>query len=254
MLGEWRTFKVSRDGSVLTITLDHPESRNAASNQNIAELYVLLQQVAAMDDVAVVILTGAGRFFCPGADIGAVAAGDTVEIVDGEASPIYDVAAHLHLLPQFTLAAINGGCAGAGLGYALGCDMRVATAGAKFTTAFLNLGVSGDMCLPWTLPAVVGPARARQLSFLPDKFTATQALEWGLVTEVFPDDEFRASVGRLAERLGAMNPVAVRAMKDHYLKAEATSLAEYARYEAAYNATNFDPSGFEQRPAKDAGQ
>ncbi len=247
MLGDWGTLEVSRDGSVLTITLNHPESRNAASNRNIAELYELLHQVAADEDLAVVILTGAGRFFCPGADIGAVAAGDTVQIVDGEAAPMYDVAAYLHVLPQFTVAAINGGCAGAGMGYALACDMRVATASAKFTTAFLNLGVPGDLCLPWLLPAIVGPARARHLSFLPDKFTAAQALEWGLVTEVFADDEFRASVGQLAARLGSMKPAAVRALKDHYIAAETSSLAQYARYEAAYNVAHFDPSGFAPR-------
>ena len=78
----------------------------------------------------------------------------------------------LHEMPQVTIAAINGACAGAGLGWACACDLRYAVADAKFNTAFLDVAVAGDMGLPWTLPRIVGAGRARELSLLPRKLDA----------------------------------------------------------------------------------
>lgn len=241
----WRTLDLQTTGSVATVTLNRPEQRNAASNEMLAELDAVLVELADRDELAVVLLTGTGRFFCPGADIGEVAAGAGIEMVEGEPASMYDVAARLHNLPQLTVAAINGGCAGAGLGLACGCDIRVATESAKFTTAFLALGVAGDLCLPWTLPRIVGGARARHLSFFPEKFDTADALTWGLVSAVYPDIDFAEAVDALVARLAATRPAAIRGLKQHYLTAEQMPLNAYARYEAEYNAANFDPTGFQ---------
>ncbi|ODU04506.1 MAG: hypothetical protein ABS81_09530 [Pseudonocardia sp. SCN 72-86] len=240
---EWRTLLVTVDGGVATVAMNRPDRYNTASNEMIAELHACLTELAGRDDVHAVQLTGTGRAFCPGAEIqteGDDTFGEGFVKVDGKASPIYDVAAQLHDMPQLTVATINGGCAGAGFGFACGCDVRVAKKSAKFTTAFLSLGIPGDMSVPWSLPRIIGAGPARFLSFFPDKFTADDALRVGLVSAVYPDDEYEESVGALVARLRATNPSGVRALKQNYLHAERMDMAEYTRYEAAANVVIFD--------------
>ncbi len=241
---DWKTLIVTVDDGVATIAMNRPDRHNTANNAMIEELHHCVGALADRDDLHVVRLTGTGRTFCPGGDIQAVADGDTFVQVDGKASPIYSVAAQLHDMPQLTIATINGGCAGAGLGFACACDIRVAKASAKFTTAFLALGVPGDMSLPWSLPRIIGAGPARFLSFVPDKFLADQALALGLVSAVYADDDYEESVHALIARLAATNPTAVRALKQNYLQAERMDMATFADYEANANLAIFDPSGF----------
>lgn len=239
------------EGSVATVTFNRPDLRNAASNEMLRELFGVVSEVASRDDLAVLMLTGTGRFFSPGASLAAVSDGVGMEMEAGEPAAMYDIASLLHEMPQLTIAAINGGCAGAGLGLACGCDLRVAAGSAKFTTAFLNIGLPGDLCLPWLLPRIVGPARARQLSFMPDKFDAQEAAAWGLVSQVFPEDTFEADVAAFRDRFAAMNPSAIRVLKQRYLDADRMDLATYARHEARSNAAFF--SAFPQSvPAEGA--
>src|ERR1019366_3969776 len=110
-------------------------------------------------------------------------------------------------------AAVNGACAGAGLGWALACDFRFAAESARFNVAFLDVGVAGDMGGPWSLSRIVGSARARELYFLPGKFDAAEALRIGLVTRVFPDDRFQEEVDAIVNRLTDCAPIALRTLK-----------------------------------------
>jgi 2-(1,2-epoxy-1,2-dihydrophenyl)acetyl-CoA isomerase len=126
----------------------------------------------------------------------------------------------LHQMPAITVAAINGACAGAGLGWACGCDLRVASHSAMFNTAFLNVAVAGDMGLPWSLPRLIGAARARELSFFSEKFGAEEALRIGLVARVWADEVFRAEVEKMVSRLVGAAPLALKTLKAHYLAAE----------------------------------
>ena len=103
----------------------------------------------------------------------------------------FEVTTLLHEIPAVTVAAINGACAGAGMGWALACDLRVMAASAKLNTAFLDVAVAGDMAIPWSLPRIVGAARARDLSFFPRRIEADEAERIGLVARVFADDTFR---------------------------------------------------------------
>jgi 2-(1,2-epoxy-1,2-dihydrophenyl)acetyl-CoA isomerase len=132
----------------------------------------------------------------------------------------FQVPVLLHEMPAITVAAVNGACAGAGFGWACGCDLRVAARSAMFNTAFLNVAVAGDMGLPWSLPRLVGSARARELSFFSEKFSAEEAHRIGLVARVWDDGVFREEVAKLIARLAGAAPLALKTMKAHYLAAE----------------------------------
>jgi 2-(1,2-epoxy-1,2-dihydrophenyl)acetyl-CoA isomerase len=131
-----------------------------------------------------------------------------------------------------TVAAINGACAGAGLGWALACDLRVMAASAKLNTAFLDVAVAGDMAVPWSLPRLVGAARARELSFIPRRVTADEAHTIGLVARVFADDSFHDETEQLVVTLLKKSPAALRGMKENYVAAERMGLADFVDYES----------------------
>ena len=134
-------------------------------------------------------------------------------------------------MPQVTVAAINGACAGAGLGWACACDLRYVARSAKLNTAFLDVAVAGDMGLPWTLPRLVGASRARDLSFFPRRVTADEAVAIGLVDGAFDDDVFAAEVRARVERLAGAAPLARRGMKAHYVAAESMGFGEFVALE-----------------------
>jgi 2-(1,2-epoxy-1,2-dihydrophenyl)acetyl-CoA isomerase len=220
----------AKDG-IGTLTLNRPERLNAMTNRMVREVTAALREIARDSRVRVLVLTGAGRGFCPGADLqhftsGASQHDDAIGETDFEAALL------LHEMPQVTIAAINGACAGAGFGWACACDLRVAAESAALNSAFLRVASAGDMAGPWTLPRIVGAAKARELYFLPNKFGAAEALRIGLVARVFPDASFRAEVAALAQELAAASPAALRGMKANFVDAEKLALADYLRLES----------------------
>jgi 2-(1,2-epoxy-1,2-dihydrophenyl)acetyl-CoA isomerase len=136
-------------------------------------------------------------------------------------------------MPQVTIAAIDGGCAGAALGWACACDFRFASDRAKFATAFLKVGVSGDMGLVWSLPRLVGAARAREMLLFPEKISADEALALGLVTRTFEAGDLHEQVLTLAETLAGHDPFPLRMMKANILSAERMDIEEYIEVESA---------------------
>ncbi len=138
----------------------------------------------------------------------------------------------LHEMPAVTVAAINGACAGAGLGWALACDLRVMAAGARLNTAFLDVAVAGDMGIPWSLPRLVGAGRARELSFFPRRIESEEALQIGLVGRVFPADTFREDTEAYLEALLKKSPTALAALKQNYTMAERVTFGDFVDYEA----------------------
>lgn len=211
------------------LTLNRPERMNSMTNRMLVETHDCLAEIAHRNDVRVLVLTGEGRTsFCPGADLKHYVAGET----DIPSSPNhFCVPVLLHEMPQVTIAAINGMCAGAGLGWANACDFRFAADTAIFSTAFLNVASAGDMGGPWTLPRIVGAAKARELYFMPEKFGAAEALRVGLVSRVFPLTELREEVGKIAARLAAAPPHALREMKMNFLDAEKLDFRSYIKLE-----------------------
>ena len=109
--------------------------------------------------------------------------------------------------------------------------MRYAARSAKLNTAFLDVAVAGDMGLPWSLPRLVGAGKARELSFLPGRFGADEALRLGLVARVFPDDSFREETEAIVQRLLAASPRALLTMKANYLAAERMSFTDFIAVE-----------------------
>jgi 2-(1,2-epoxy-1,2-dihydrophenyl)acetyl-CoA isomerase len=194
------------------------------------ETHDALVEAASDPSVRVVLLTGAGdQSFCPGADLNWATSGARGD--EGGRPIHYRVGQILHDMPAISVAAINGACAGAGMGWALGCDIRVAVRHAMFNTAFINVAVAGDMGIPWSLPRLIGASKARELSFLAEKFTADDAKELGLVAKVWDQEQFRAETDALLKRLLGWSPTALRAMKAHYNRAETMPYQAYVDYE-----------------------
>lgn len=239
-----RTLFTTRDRGVATITLCRPGRKNSITPLMCAELHDEVRAISQDDSVHVVVLTGDGDVFSPGGDIGAILDPDSVDdFGDGTRLDFYDVPQLLRTMPQLAIAAINGACAGAALGWALACDLRIATSSAKLTTAFLARGIAGDMAIPWTLPRLVGPAVARELSFLTPVLSGTEAARMGLVNRDVED--LPTALEEWLTALRAVPPAACRQLKQHYLLAERTSLGDYAAYEARVHTAGFDLAGFE---------
>jgi len=225
------TVLVERSDALAVITLNRPERRNGLTVEMCEAVYEAACSVAA-SDARTVILRGAGQDFCVGADI-AGSAGDSAPPGLEELGSIHHAATVLHTMPQVTIAAIDGGCAGAGLGYAAACDFRFATPEARFSTAFLNVGVSGDMGLAWSLTRILGGAKARELLFFPEKLDGAKALELGLVTRLFPREVLHGEVDALARQLCAREPLAQKMMKANCLSAERLDIGEFVVVETA---------------------
>ena len=230
MPGDFETVLYSVEANGLArLTLNRPDAMNGMTNQMVREATVALQMAAADPGVRVLLLTGAGRAFCPGADLNhftTAAVDDPLTVTD------FRVATLLHEMPAVSVAAINGACAGAGLGWAMACDLRVMSDRARLNTAFLDVAVAGDMGLPWSLARLVGGARARDLSFLPRRIDAHEALQIGLVSRVLPDERFREEADELVSGLLAKSPTALMALKHNYVAAERMGFGDFVDYEA----------------------
>jgi len=211
------------------LTLNRPDAMNAMTNRMVREAHDALVAAGADASVRVLVLTGAGSSFCPGADLKHFTSGGEDERLSAR---VFKVTTLLHEIPAVTMAAINGACAGAGLGWALACDLRVMAAGARLNTAFLDVAVAGDMAIPWSLPRLVGAGRARDLSFAPRKVGADEALGIGLVGRVFPDESFRDETEAVLSALLRKSPTALLGLKQNYVAAERMTFADFVDYEA----------------------
>lgn len=224
------TYEVN-DG-VGTLTMNRPERRNAMTNRMVRETSEALAIAADDPSLRVLVLTGAGSSFCPGADLNWVAGGSETAREDRLDPDHFRIPQLLHDMSAITIAAVNGACAGAAMGWACACDLRFATASARFNTAFLDVGVAGDMALPWSLPRLLGASKARDLMFLPDKFDAAEAQRIGLVARVFDDASFREQVTAAVTRLTAASPAALSTLKRNFLDAEQMGVGDFSVVEA----------------------
>ena len=190
--------RTARDGALLTVTLDRPDVLNALTPALLGELRDALQD-AARDDVRAVLLTGAGRGFCAGADLSALPEDAVEGVVETHYNPVVrEIAA----LEKPVIAAVNGVAAGAGLSLALACDLRVLSDAAVLTTGFSGIGLALDAGMSYTLPRLVGPARALELAYTGRRVTADEALSLGLGELILPADGFLEAATAFATRLG----------------------------------------------------
>jgi 2-(1,2-epoxy-1,2-dihydrophenyl)acetyl-CoA isomerase len=228
------TVLYESDGGIATITLNRPESLNAMNAELLQGAVAAFEQAAGDAEARVVILTGAGRGFCSGGDLratGTLGSGDTESRI-GVLQAFERTSRLLREMPKVTIAAVNGPCAGAGLSWACAADLRYAAQSATFLTAFVNAGLSGDFGGTWTLPRIVGAARAREMYFLSDRVSAEEAERIGLVAKTVPDEELLPHVRSVAERLLALAPLALRRIKENLNDAEDVSFAEALNREA----------------------
>ena len=216
------------------LTMNRPQARNTITTWLSRDMYALLNRIALSHDARVLILRGAGSDFNAGADIKWMLEHfDDPRPAHEDLVNWYHTSRLLHEMPLVTIAAIDGACAGAGFGWACGCDFRFASDRAKFATAFLKVGASGDMGTAWLLPRLVGAPRARELLLLGEKFDAAEALSYDLVTRVFPADTLHGEVEALARRMAGYNPTALRMMKANLVSAEKLSLGEFIDIETS---------------------
>ncbi len=227
-MSDYETILCEIDGNLATVTLNRPDSLNGITGTLNRELHTCLREVAVDERVRVVIFTGAVRGFCPGVDLKASASGEPQEPNKKE---YFHITTLLHEMPKVTIAAINGACAGAGLGWACACDLRYASERAMFNSAFLGVGISGDMGGPWLLPRIIGATKARELFFMSQRFSADEAERIGLVLKTFPDETFREDVRQIAKRLSMSAPLAIGEMKRNFINAENMPLREYIELE-----------------------
>jgi 2-(1,2-epoxy-1,2-dihydrophenyl)acetyl-CoA isomerase len=231
----YETLLYDIEDGICTITLNRPESLNALNGTMLNELPLACEQAAADNDVRVVILTGAGRGFSSGGDLkagGASLGEGPPEARISVLRTIMQTSQMLREMPKVTIAAINGACAGAGLSWACAADLRYAAESAKFLTAFGTAGLSGDFGGTWTLPRIVGPAKARELYLLGDIIDAQEALRLNLVSGVFPGEELMDRVREIAQRLHDRAPVALRGIKRNLNDGDRVSFTELLDLEA----------------------
>lgn len=245
MTSAWQTLDVSVRGPVGWLRFNRPERRNGVTATMAVEMYGALTELAAIEELSVLVLTGVGDTFCPGADL-RHAAEDPESASRLPDAVTYHSARLLHEIPAVTVAAINGACAGAGLAWAAACDLRVASSAARFATAFLDVGLPGELGLAWTLPRLVGPAKARELMLRPRKITADEALAIGFVSEVWPAPSFAEELARLVDEFASRPPATLRAMKSSFIEAEQLGLADYIDAEAVRYLALFTGDGAER--------
>jgi 2-(1,2-epoxy-1,2-dihydrophenyl)acetyl-CoA isomerase len=229
-------LQVDLEERVLTLTLDRPSKLNALSDDMIVSAIDQLRRAATDPAVGAVVVTGAGRGFCAGGDVSAMAATGSADVsferrVDRQ-NTIHELSLLLWEMPKVTIAAVNGAAVGAGLGIALSCDLCFASERAKLGTAFAKVGLGGDFGTSWQLARKVGAAKAKELFFLGELLSAEQALALGLVNRVLPADGFIDEVRAIARRIAHGPLVSYRYMKENVNLAQSIDFASSLRREA----------------------
>jgi enoyl-CoA hydratase/carnithine racemase len=239
MSGE--TIIVERDSGVVTVTLNRPERKNAANGAMWQELYATVQEVGRNRDDRVLVVTGAGGAFCSGADIGDPKgiSGDSDDPPLTRMRFLGSVMASLFDLPKPTIAKIRGIAAGAGLSLALCCDLTVVSSNARLSEIFARRGLSVDGGSSWLLPRLVGLHRAKELAYFAETLSAEEALAFGLVNRLVPDDDLDAFVDDWARRLAAGPPIALSMTKKLLNDSAAVSMAQALEDEARCQTVNF---------------
>lgn len=230
---DYQTILAERHSDVLQLTLNRPDRLNAASLELADELNAALDW---LDGARAVLITGAGRAFCSGADLqgrgeraGSVGQGSHAALTR-HYNPLMVKLAELDVP---TVAAVNGAAAGIGCSIALACDFVLAGASAYFLQAFVNIGLVPDGGASWMLTRLIGKARATEMMLLGERVGAAKAAEWGLVHRAVADEVLMAEAFALAERLAAGPTVALGVMRRNIAEAMDGTYAQALNREAA---------------------
>jgi 2-(1,2-epoxy-1,2-dihydrophenyl)acetyl-CoA isomerase len=222
--------ETTRDGAVLTVTLNRPDVLNAFT----AELHGQLRSAfkeARQPDVRAVVITGAGRGFCVGQDLNEF--GEAARDIAGRLREHYHPTIRaVRELEKPVLAAVNGPAAGAGLSFACACDLRLAAESATFVPAFITIGLVPDMGGTYFVRRLLGTPRAFEWMTSGRRLSASEALDWGLVSEVVEDDRLAARTAERAADLAALPTRGIGLTKRLFDHAENATLEEQLEFEA----------------------
>lgn len=243
----YQTLIVEQAGAVARITLNRPDAANGMNDTMTREL----ADAAAQCDTAatkVVVLTGAGRFFCAGGDLKAMAASPSGPgpFVQGIADDLHRAIATFARMDAVLITAVNGTAAGAGFSLAVGGDLVVAASSASFTMAYTKAGLSPDGSASYYLPRLIGVRRTQDLMLTNRRLTAAEALEWGMVNYVVDDAELGAFTDKLAAELATGAKGAHAAVKKLLLATFDNDIETQMELEGRLIAANADgPDGRE---------
>ena len=212
------------------ITLNRPERLNALTIEMAEALSAALDAAQADAECRAVLLTGAGRAFCAGQDLTAIA-GATGADVRRLLDRYHPVVEKLRALPMPVVCAVNGVAAGAGANLALACDIVLAAASASFVQAFARIGLIPDCGGTWMLPRLVGVARARALALLAEPVPAATAVEWGMIWQAVADDRLLSEAGALTTKLAQGPGVALGLIKQALDASESNDLKQQLELE-----------------------
>ena len=214
MTTTFETLRYEVVDGLARLTLDRPDRLNGMTNQMVREAHDALVLAAGDPSIRVLVLTGEGRGFCPGADLGHFTEGGADERLTARQ---FQVTTLLHEIPAVTVAAVNGACAGAGLGWALACDLRVAAPGITLGLPEATIGMGanfGSVVLPKRIPMGI----AMEMLLTGDYVTSEDAERWGLVNRLVARDDVLPTALDLAGRIAANAPISVRRMKETAVK------------------------------------
>src|SRR6188472_219982 len=236
--------ETSRDGGVLTITLNRPDVLNAFTAEMHKQLVGAFKE-ARDAEVRAVVVTGSGRGFCVGQDLNEF--GEAAKDIAGRLRANYHPTIRsVRGLGKPVLAAVNGPAAGAGLSFACACDLRLAAESATFVPAFINIGLVPDMGGTFFVTRLLGPARAFEWMTSGPRLSSAEALEWGLVSEVVPDDELAGRAAEWAGQLAAMPTRGIGMSKRLFDSADRATLEEQLERESQLQAAATQTDDFRE--------
>ena len=250
---------------IATLVMNRPERLNALNNELAMAVNDALGRIAVDESVRVVVITGAGRAFCAGGDLGAIGKGrqsGTTRELEPLLRAGMQMVLKMRTMPQPVIAAVNGAAAGAGMNIALAADIRIAAEEAMFGQNFVKVGLFPDYGGMFLLPQLVGPAKAAELFYTGDMIDAKAALNLGIVNQVVPSAQLEAEVKSLAEKVARGAALPIRAVKKELFAREEKELARALENEVQEQVRCFlsDDCGegirafFEKRPPKFQGK
>lgn len=230
------TVLVENEGAVRTLRLNRPDVLNAFNDEMLATLGQEAKAAAKDDSVRCVVVAAAGRAFCSGQDLDSVKERmnnpDAPELGQHLRKLYNPLIITLRTMEKPVIASVNGVAAGAGCSLALACDLRIAGASAGFIEVFVNVGLVPDSGSTFTLPRIIGMARAMEMVFTGRKVGAEEALSMGLINQLVPDEELPAATKKLATKLASLPTRGIGLTKRAFNRSWTADLQDQLEYEA----------------------